>query len=250
MALAIQAGGAPLDSTALAVLVRLADFYACGRIVRVRRHGQESLAVATTARELALAVLGRADGRAYRALGLVRAREADAPPGSLDKLALVWIREHSTWLDPDGARREVLDAFHLIDWLRWERPTPRCGRKTDRLLVGLSPRLMAEIDERGTVALPPGLVRALPSHGPAGRLGAFVLSHAPLPGGDVRRVSAEACMGAVGVPLEAAGHAGRKTKYLRRALRDLRRIAPEHDWRLEDGVGGPVVVCAPRKPSG
>lgn len=243
IALALTAPIRPLDSTALALLIVVGDFWRQRKVVRVRRFGQITFAISATARELALAVLGRADGRSYARLGLSRGRDRDL--GALDQLLGVVIQEHSIWLGADGTRSEVSEAFHLIDWTRWEHPdrTVR-GRKPDRLFIGLSPRLAAEIDRRATADLPRSLVRALPSHGPAGRLGAFILSHTPLRG-ENRRVSAEACADVIGVP---TGHRsrGRALHHLRRAVNELNSLAPEFTWALTDGAQSPVVVCEPR----
>lgn len=224
---------ARLDGHALALFTVLCERFVNREAIKITVGVNSYWAVTATPRELALAVYGRADGRAYRYLGLTR---DERHPGALQALKMTLIQARSTWLTPDGQRQTVTEGFSLIDYYRWAGDKD-AGQHEGQILIALSGVVQRELVNGGQTLIPGELLRKLgPKHDTAMRIAYHVLSQAPLYEG-VRRIGAQALVPIIAPPpsRDPDRYPGRYLAYLRRLIATIDRADNQHCWRWETG---------------
>jgi len=238
--------GAALESIALALLAVLGELALRRGLRMIPGPGGSAPApvVCATPRELARAVCGADDGRAYRRLHV-----------AMDALLRAVIQAESTWIEPDGTRAVVVDGCHFMDWRRRIAVSRPDGRRAQMWAVALSAPVLGQLDARAWAQLPKAVVRALGGQHPAaGRLAAHVLSHRCLPGTGRREIGDRAL---VPVVRPASWRdPGRGTAPGREWRRHMREIAdwltdrdPAPAWRYAVGPRGGKIVCEDRNPA-
>ena len=123
--------------------------------------GDVRQAIPTHGYALARAVFGRADGKAYRRLGVTKTPSPGPQISALDRLQGVTIAGSSHWIDAQGHTVTVGESFHLIDFVAWKVVDGK-----DQIFIGISPAILEELTRGSIATFQRPLCTPCPSKGP------------------------------------------------------------------------------------